>query len=62
MKKEYPLLEVVQPIGVFIVSVIEAEILIDITEVKHRGQYPDAVQRELSRDRVQKIAKYLYCL
>ena len=58
MKKEYPLLEVVQPIGVFFVSVIEAEILIDITEVKHRGQYPDAVQRELSRDRVQKIAKY----
>jgi len=58
MTKEYPLLEVVQPIGTFFVSVIDAKTLIKITEVKHRGEYPDAVQRELSKDRVKKIANY----
>lgn len=58
MKKEYSLLEVSQPIGTFFVSVIDAETLIKVTEVKHRGEYPDAVQRDLSQKRVKDIAKY----
>jgi len=58
MKKVYPLLEIVQPIGTFFVSVIDAQTLIEITEVTHRGEYPDAVQRDLSKARVKNIAKY----
>lgn len=58
MRKEYSLLEVSQPIGTFFVSVLDAETLIKVTEVKHRGDYPDAVQRDLSKKRVKDIVKY----
>lgn len=58
MTKEFPLLEVIQPIGTFFVSVLDAQTLIEITEVKHRGEYPDAVQRDLSKKRVKAIANY----
>ena len=58
MSKEYPLLEVVQPIGTFFVSVIDAETLIQITEVRHRSEHQDSVQRDLSKKRVKDISQY----
>lgn len=72
MKLELPYLEYEQPIGIFYMTVIEADILLKIVEVRRRGEtYNDyslwndkprsieeGVQRKESTDRVNKISKY----
>ena len=72
MKLELPYLEYEQPIGTFYMTVIEAETLLRIVEVRRRGEtyngyslwndkprsMEEGVQRKESTDRVNKISKY----
>lgn len=70
---ELPYLEYEQPIGTFYMTVIEAETLIQIIDIRRRGERSDygmslwndkpksreeGVQRKESTDRVNKISKY----
>lgn len=70
---ELPYLEFEQPIGTFYMTVIEAETLIQIIDIRRRGERSDyvmslwndkpksheeGVQRKESADRVSKISKY----
>jgi len=56
MKVKY--LEVKQPIGNFYLCSIEASVLAKVTEIKHRGDHPDSIQREESKSRVKDISAY----
>ena len=72
MRLELPYLEYEQPIGTFYMTVIEADTLLRIVEVRRRGDtyngyslwndkprsMEDGVQRKESTDRVNKISKY----
>lgn len=51
-------IEVKQPIGVFYLCSIPAEVLLKIVSVTRRGQQADGVQRELSEPRIKKIGEY----
>lgn len=51
-------IEVRQPIGVFYLCSIPANVLLKIVSVTRRGQQAEGVQRELSEPRIKKIGEY----
>lgn len=51
-------IEVRQPIGVFYLCSIPANVLLKIVSVTRRGQQAEGVQRELSEPRIKKIGDY----
>lgn len=56
--KEYPYIEVRQPIGTFYLCCIPASILVRIVTSKSRNDYPDGVQRERVKDRIKSIINF----
>lgn len=56
--KEYPYIEVRQPIGTFYLCCIPASILVRIVTSKSRSHYPDGVQRERVNDRIKSIINF----
>ncbi len=52
-----PLLEVKQPIGVFYVTAMPAEILLKVTEIRRR-KYGEGIQRKSSQKRIYEIGQY----
>ena len=56
MKTKY--LSVKQPIGDFYIISLEASILVKIADATARGEHPDAVQREQSKNRIKEISEY----
>lgn len=72
MKLKIPYIEVEQPIGTFYLSAINAKVLVDIVDIRRRGSdnncmslfdrfqmlEEQGVQREQSKERVNKIKKY----
>ena len=60
MKIRY--IEISQPIGNFYLTSLEASVLAKIADVRPRGQYPDAIQREESKKRVKEIRSIVQTL
>lgn len=56
---EVPYIEVEQPIGVFYITKLRANILAELVDVMPRSaSNPDAIQRESSQNRISEISKY----
>lgn len=58
MKKEFPILPVEQPIGVFYIASIPADILLKTLKNVHRSMGGDGVQRDASKSRIKEIASF----
>lgn len=56
--KTIQVLKVEQPIGIFYMSVMKAEDIYDIANIRARRLFDDAVQRDPSRDRISEISDY----
>lgn len=56
--KKFRYVEVRQPIGTFYLTSVPASILVNVLDAKPRGDYPDAVQREQSKNRAKEIGQY----
>ncbi|MGI2112008.1 DGQHR domain-containing protein [Shewanella frigidimarina] len=56
MRTKY--LSVKQPIGDFYITSLEASVLAKIADATARGEHPDAVQREQSKNRIKEISEY----
>jgi len=57
MRVQIPLLKVQQPIGVFYLSVMPAETILKITDIK-RKKSGQGIQREASQKRIKEISEY----
>ena len=58
MKRNYPVIKVKQPIGVFYISSIPASILLKIVVNKQRSMGGDGVQRNAIKSRIKDIASF----
>ncbi len=56
--KTITVLKVEQPIGIFYMSVMKAEDIYDIVNIRARRMFDDAVQRDAARDRITEISDY----
>ena len=58
MKRNYPIIKVVQPIGEFYLSSIPADVLLKIVTNKQRSMGGDGVQRNPTKSRIKEIASF----
>lgn len=58
MKKEYPIIEVTQPAGVFYLASVESNVLINIAHVSPRSLEGNGVQRDATKSRVKEISAF----
>lgn len=58
MNQEFPVLPVEQPIGVFYIASIPADILLKTLKNVHRSMGGDGVQRDASKSRIKEIASF----
>jgi DGQHR domain-containing protein len=58
MKRKYPIIKVVQPIGEFYLSSIPADVLLKIVINKQRSMGGDGVQRNPTKSRIKEIASF----
>lgn len=58
MTQEYPVIEVSQPIGVFYISSIPADVLLRIVDNKRRSMGGDGVQRDAMKSRIKEISSF----
>lgn len=58
MRIEYPILPVEQPIGVFYIASIPADVLLKTLKNVHRSMGGDGVQRDASKSRIKEIASF----
>ncbi len=58
MKKSYPIIEVIQPAGVFYLASVESNVLINIAHVSPRSLEGNGVQRDATNSRVKEISAF----
>lgn len=58
MIREYPVIEISQPIGVFYISSMPANVLLRVVDNKRRSMGGDGVQRDAMRSRIKEISSF----